>query len=110
VPEEESHRRETACDDDEVGFDEAREGHVSTCGDDDISDVEENLHPDTWHDDRPCLINGLKHGEEEGQAHRTCYTRPVSISACVSYQQNIVSLKYVTYSDPTPKIHISPAF
>jgi hypothetical protein len=38
VPEEESHCGETACDDDKVGFDEAGEGHVSTCDDDDISD------------------------------------------------------------------------
>ena len=46
--------------------------------------TEWNLHPDTRHDDRPCLIDGLQHREEKGEADAACYTRPAALVSLLS--------------------------
>ena len=77
MSEEEAHGGETAGYYHEVGFDEAvgRLGDVFhgnrlgewRCGDFDLGCGVEwsrmDLHPDTGHDDRPGLIDGLQHGK-----------------------------------------------
>jgi hypothetical protein len=53
------------------------------------------------------LVDGFEHGEEEGEADAACYASSGHVSASSVLKCDWIS---VTNIDPTPKMHISPAF
>jgi len=60
-----------------------------------------DLHPDTRHDDGPCLVDGLQHREKQGKADAACYARSVVfVSLCFSSSPYASSGRYSQRAHP----------